>query len=263
LYRTGPLAKKSKRRRCCFFFATTGIDRGSAMRSSSVLVAPVLGLAAAVLAAAVLLSLPDASTAKKDSAAALMEKVQQLSDLSTKRPVIRLNGNKFRELVRNAPRNYSMVVMFTAMASGRGCAICKQAADEYQLVANSYRYSQQFTNKLFFAMVDFDEGPDAFQIMNLNSAPVFMHFPEKGKPKKPDTMDIQRLGFGADAIAKWVAERTDVHIKVFRPPNYSGTLVMFAMFAMVSPRDDGLTRVPPLNADFLGGCIAVPATQQP
>ena len=28
--------------------------------------------------------------------------------------------------------------------------------------------------------------------LKLNSAPVFMHFPAKGKPKKADTMDIHR-----------------------------------------------------------------------
>ena len=104
--------------------------------------------------------------------------------------------------VRNSPRNYSMIVMFTALSAQRQCAICKQASDEYQLVANSYRYSQHYSNKMFFSMVDFDEGPDVFQIMKLNSAPVFMHFPAKGKPKKLDTMDIQRVGFGAEAIAK-------------------------------------------------------------
>ena len=42
-------------------------------------------------------------------------------------------------------------------------------------------------------MVDFDEGPDVFQTLKLNSAPVFMHFPAKGKPKKMDTMDLQRV----------------------------------------------------------------------
>ncbi len=195
-------------------------------------IAPIVGVIALAMVAAVVL-LPDGAVAKKDSAASLSQKVQTLTDLSAKKAVIRLNGNKFRDLVRNSPRNYSVIVMFTAMASGRGCSICKQASEEYQLVANSYRYSQQFSNKMFFAMVDFDEGPDAFQIMNLNSAPVFMHFPEKGKPKKLDTMDIQRLGFGADAIAKWIGERTDVQIRVFRPPNYTGTVVMFALFAVV------------------------------
>ena len=102
---------------------------------------------------------------KKKEAAALAEKVQQLVDLSAKRPVIRLNGNKFRDYVRNSPRNYSIVVMFTALSAQRQCAICKQASEEYQIVANSYRYSQQYSDNLFFAMVDFDEGPDVFQVI--------------------------------------------------------------------------------------------------
>jgi len=170
--------------------------------------------------------------AKKKDATALAEKVQQLVDSTSKRPVLRLNGNKFREYVRNSPRNYSIIVMFTALSPQRQCAICKQASEEFQLVANSYRYSQHYSNKLFFAMMDFDEGPDVFQIMKLNSAPVFMHFPAKGKPKKMDTMDIQRIGFGAEAIAKWIGERTEINIRVFRPPNYTGTVAMFILFGV-------------------------------
>lgn len=46
--------------------------------------------------------------------------------------------------------------------------------------------------------------------MRLNTAPVYMHFPPKGKPKAADTMDIQRVGFAAEAIAKWISERTDI-----------------------------------------------------
>jgi hypothetical protein len=48
--------------------------------------------------------------------------------------------------------------------------------------------------------------------LRLNTAPVFMHFPPKGKPKQSDTMDIQRIGFAAEAIAKWIAERTDMQV---------------------------------------------------
>jgi len=181
-----------------------------------------------------LASLVYGQATKKKEATALNEKVQSLVESSAKRPVLRLNGNKFREYVRNAPRNYSMIVMFTALSAQRQCAICKQASDEYHLVANSYRYSSHYSSKMFFAMVDFDEGPDVFQIMKLNSAPVFMHFPAKGKPKKMDTMDIQRVGFGADAIAKWINERTEVNIRVFRPPNYTGTIAMFILFAVTA-----------------------------
>lgn len=200
-----------------------------------------------VLVAFLLVLEINSQASKKKEANVLSDKVQQLMDLTLKRSVLRLNGNKFREFVRNSPRNYSIVVMFTALSAQRQCAICKQASDEYQLVANSYRYSQHYSNKMFFAMVDFDEGPDVFQIMKLNSAPVFMHFPGKGKPKKLDTMDIQRVGFGAEAIAKWIGERTDMHIRVFRPPNYTGTVALLMLFALTG----GLLYLRRNNLEFL------------
>ena len=52
-------------------------------------------------------------------------------------------------------------------------------------------------------MIDFDDGSEAFQSMNINSAPVFMHFPPKGKPKKVDNMDIQRVGYSGEALARY------------------------------------------------------------
>jgi len=204
---------------------------------------PVACLALALFA----MVLCGASAEKKKDAGGLADKVSQLVDLSTKKSVIKLNGNKFRDFVKSAPRNYSIIVMFTALSASRQCAICKQASDEYQLVANSYRYSQLFSNKLFFAMVDFDEGPDVFQSMKLNTAPVFMHFPAKGKPKKADNMDLQRVGFGAEAIAKWIAERTEVNIRVFRPPNYTGTVALLMLMSLVG----GLLYLRRNNLEFL------------
>lgn len=50
--------------------------------------------------------------------------------------------------------------------------------------------------------------------MRLNTAPVYMHFPAKGKPKPADTLDIQRIGFAAEAIAKWISERTDITVTI-------------------------------------------------
>lgn len=193
--------------------------------------------AAAFLAVALVILVSSAggqATNKKKEAAQLAEKISTLRDMASRKPVIRFNGNKFREYVKGTPRNYSMIVMFTALSSSRQCMICKEAMDEYTVVANSFRYSSAFaSNKVFLAMVDFDEGPDVFQLMKLNSAPVFMHFPEKGKPKKVDTMDLQRKGFGADAIANWIKDRTEVNIKIFRPPNYQGTILFVTTLAMV------------------------------
>ncbi len=48
--------------------------------------------------------------------------------------------------------------------------------------------------------------------LNMNSAPTFMHFPAKGKPKRADTFDLQRIGFASEQLAKWIADRTDVQV---------------------------------------------------
>ncbi|XP_078601240.1 dolichyl-diphosphooligosaccharide--protein glycosyltransferase subunit TUSC3-like isoform X1 [Branchiostoma floridae x Branchiostoma japonicum] len=178
---------------------------------------------------------------------ALGDKVQQLMEWSSKRPVIRMNGDKFRQYVRAAPRNYSVILMLTALQPQRQCTVCRQANDEFQIVANSWRYSPSFSNKLFFASVDYDEGADVFSTLKLNSAPSFMHFPGKGKPKKGDTFDIQRTGFAAESIAKWINERTDVHIRVFRPPNYSGSIALGLLFTLIG----GLLYLRRNNLEFL------------
>lgn len=114
----------------------------------------------------------------------LDERVKQLLDSNNKKAVLKFNGQKFKDLVKAAPRNYSIIIMFTAMAPARQCVICRHAHDEYTIVANSYRYSQVYSENLFFAMIDFDDGSDVFQMLRLNTAPVFMHFPAKGKPKR-------------------------------------------------------------------------------
>ncbi|XP_064607625.1 tumor suppressor candidate 3-like [Liolophura sinensis] len=193
----------------------------------------------------VLIQITSSQYKKKENV--LTDKVQQLMEWNTKKSVIRFNGEKFRQYVKTSPRNYSVVLMLTALQPQRQCAVCRQANDEFTILANSWRYSQQYSNKLFFAMVDYDEGSDVFSGLKLNSAPVFMHFPAKGKPKRGDTMDIHRVGFSAETLSRWVAERTDIQIRVFRPPNYSGTLLLALLFSLIG----GLLYLKRNNLEFL------------
>ena len=45
----------------------------------------------------------------------------------------------------------------------------REAHDEFQIVANSWRYSNDYSSNLFFVMVDIDEGGvDAFQQVGTN-----------------------------------------------------------------------------------------------
>lgn len=85
--------------------------------------------------------------------------------MSNKRAIIPLNLNKFKEFVKSPPRDYSFIVMFTAMAPSRRCAICQHVFEEYMIVANSFRYMRINSDKLFFGMVDFDDGSDVFQLV--------------------------------------------------------------------------------------------------
>ncbi|XP_058241120.1 tumor suppressor candidate 3 isoform X1 [Hemibagrus wyckioides] len=177
----------------------------------------------------------------------LVEKVEQMMEWSSRRSVIRMNGEKFRRFVKSPPRNYSVIVMFTALQPQRQCSVCRQANEEYQVLANSWRYSSAFSNRLFFTVVDYDEGADVFQQLNMNSAPTFMHFPAKGKPKRADTFDLQRIGFASEQLAKWIHDRTDVQIRVFRPPNYSGTIALALLVSLVG----GLLYLRRNNLEFI------------
>ncbi|XP_046853766.1 tumor suppressor candidate 3-like [Xenia sp. Carnegie-2017] len=177
----------------------------------------------------------------------LETKVKQLVDWTSRRPIIRMNGDKYRLYVKGVPRNYSIILMLTALAPQRKCAVCREANAEYQILANSWHYSPSYSNQLFFAMVDFDEGSDVFQALKLNSAPVFMHIPAKGKAKRGDSYDIQRMGFSADNLARWVAERTDINIRVLRPPNYMGALALGTLVIIIG----GLLYVKRKSLEFL------------
>jgi hypothetical protein len=115
--------------------------------------------------------------------------------------------------------------MFTALNPGRGCSICKEAHDEFQVVANSWRYCNHYTSELFFVMVDIDEGGvEAFQQLHITTAPTYFHFPPSGKRKPEDQYDVARNSYQAEPLIKWVTERTGVPLEVMRPPNY--TLLM-------------------------------------
>ena len=52
------------------------------------------------------------------------ERVEQLTSMALASPIIKFNSDKFRQFVKAAPRNYSMVVMFTALSPQRECGIC-------------------------------------------------------------------------------------------------------------------------------------------
>ncbi|KAJ1374350.1 hypothetical protein KIN20_037020 [Parelaphostrongylus tenuis] len=178
----------------------------------------------------------------------LDEKVKALQDLLFRQPAVRLNIDRWKTYVRQQPRNYSMFVLFTALSPGINCPICRPAYEEFMIMANSYRYAHSELKQVYFGVVDFEEAPQIFQAMNLNTAPILYHFgPKLTGKKKPDQMDFQRHGFDADAMARFVAEHADVHIRILRPPNYAAPVVIVLLLALVL----GLLYLKRNNLEFL------------
>ncbi|CAI5446337.1 unnamed protein product [Caenorhabditis angaria] len=178
------------------------------------------------------------------------EKVQGLADLTARSPIVKFNLDKWKTYVRSQPRNYSMVVMFTALSSSVNCPICRPAYEEFLIAANSHRYtsSESDKKKVYFGIVDYEDAPQIFQQMNLNTAPILYHFGAKlGAKKKPEQMDFQRQGFDADAIGKFVTDQTEVHIRILRPPNYTAPVVIILLAGLVL----GLLYLKRNSLDFL------------
>uniref|UniRef100_A0A1X7VP25 Magnesium transporter protein 1 n=1 Tax=Amphimedon queenslandica TaxID=400682 RepID=A0A1X7VP25_AMPQE len=125
--------------------------------------------------------------------------------------------------------------MLTALKPQRQRTVCKQAYEEYEILANSWRYSQQYSSQLFFVMIDIDEdGMDVFQQLRLTTAPTYFHFPPSGKRKNEDKYDITRFGFTCEPLANWVADRTGVKISIVRPPNFTVMLIWIPLLVVAA-----------------------------
>uniref|UniRef100_A0AC35U474 Magnesium transporter protein 1 n=1 Tax=Rhabditophanes sp. KR3021 TaxID=114890 RepID=A0AC35U474_9BILA len=161
----------------------------------------------------------------------LDDKIVNLQQILYKKPVINFTPNLFKQYVTSQPRNYSVLIMFTALDPSLKCQVCGQANDEFAILANSYRYLSVTEKKLFLGIVDYSSAPEIFQQMNLNSAPAFYHFPAKGARTKEDVMDINSQGFQAEKLARYIKQRTNIDVNILRPPNY-GTPAMLAFFLL-------------------------------
>lgn len=168
------------------------------------------------------------------SSNSLESRIEQLNELSYRSPVVKLDDDKYKTYIRTMPRNYSMIVMFTALAPNRNCKVCKETSAEFTTLARSHRYSRSFNSDLYFTMVDYDTGAGIFQRLKLSSAPVILHFPASGKRKKEDKFDIERRGISSEAVAKWVKERTEISVEVVRPPNYTNAVLLGIFLFAVS-----------------------------
>ncbi|KAF9556523.1 oligosaccharyl transferase subunit ost3/OST6 [Mortierella alpina] len=157
----------------------------------------------------------------------LQKKVTRLQAKASKtKGIIELDTNAFEEVMAK-PRNYSMVVLFTAISPEFNCAPCLNFDPEYKLVAAGWSKLVD-KSQLFFGVLDFKVGQAIFQKFGMNSAPSVLFFPASDAiSSQPafDRYDFGKSGFQAETFAHWVNARARTDIRVKRPFDFFGFAV--------------------------------------
>ena len=118
------------------------------------LLAPLLSLLAISPIAAV-------SAAAAATGNGMLAKFSALASTKAKSGVVHLTNELYADLV-DGPRNYTAVVLLTALNPKFGCNLCKEFQPEYELLATSWQRSHKKGDKLFFTSLDFSNGRDTF-----------------------------------------------------------------------------------------------------
>ena len=165
---------------------------------------------------ALMLMTPEASAHPDQGKKVLEEKVRELMDWTERERVMRMNTTTFNHFVLEKPRNYSVIAMFTALQKFRSCEPCTLAVEEFQILAGSWQFSSEFSNKVFFAMLDFDESPEVFETLQVKGGPVVLHLPAKSKFTADDIYNFQVRDISVHHMFTWVDERTGRWMVNFR-----------------------------------------------
>jgi len=156
-------------------------------------------------------------------------KVEKLNEALISEPLIKYDSKAFEKFVEG-PRNFSTILMLTAVTGQQNCEPCRLLLPEFQAAANSWA-ALKHPSRLYFAMVDYQSGSEVFNKLKLTNAPVVYHFPpnegenakpeHKKDPMKYDRYDIQRSGESAEDILKYVETIVHTGIPLVKPPEYS------------------------------------------
>ncbi|KAF3919981.1 hypothetical protein AA313_de0209898 [Arthrobotrys entomopaga] len=145
------------------------------------------------------------------------------SNKGTKGTVI-LNDQLFNELTL-PPRNYTSVVLFTALDPRFGCVLCREFQPEYELVATNWFRDHPKHDGLIFTVLDFSDGKATFQKLGMSTAPIMMLFPPTTVGSQSEHMPLKydlnpSDPSAAESVARWLSTHSKHAVKITRPFNY-------------------------------------------
>ncbi|KAG0253681.1 oligosaccharyl transferase subunit ost3/OST6 [Mortierella polycephala] len=148
----------------------------------------------------------------------LQKKVSRLqAKASANRGIVELDTKAFDEVMA-MPRNYSMVVLFTALGPEFKCAPCHLFDSEYRLVGAGWSKLKD-KSKLFIGTLDFRVGQAIFQKFGMNSAPSVLYFPasETATINPLNRYELHKRGFKAEPFLEWLNDKAGTELQINRP----------------------------------------------
>lgn len=124
---------------------------------------------------------------------------------------IKLKETSYKSLT-STPRDYSAVVLLTALESRFGCQLCREFQPEWELLSKSWTNGDKNgDSRLLFGTLDFSNGRDIFMSLNLQTAPVLLFFPPTTGPHAASSPDPLRFDFTsgpqkAEFVHSWIAK---------------------------------------------------------
>ena len=134
--------------------------------------------------------------------------------------VISLTDSNFSKFTSQKSRDYSAIVMFTAIGAAHGCDVCKKSAVVFSDVARYYRNQFDFNSsvgkeRLAFFIVDVDTGRSTFHNMQLEHVPRFFSYPVDSTGAKLPVVEfsVQKAIDGADSFIATLLELTGIKVR--------------------------------------------------
>ncbi|KAI9769500.1 MAG: oligosaccharyl transferase subunit ost3/OST6 [Geoglossum simile] len=142
-------------------------------------------------------------------------------------------GDLEYDTLTKAPRDYSVVVLLTAMESQYGCQPCREFKPEWDLLSSSWvKGDKAGESRVLFGTLDFADAKATFQQLQIQSVPLLLLFqPTVGPGAKLGEPPL-KYEFGPNpadggAVHGWISRRLPPGPRppIIRPVNYSGILV--------------------------------------
>ncbi|KAK3670668.1 oligosaccharyl transferase subunit ost3/OST6 [Recurvomyces mirabilis] len=140
---------------------------------------------------------------------------------------VKIDDKIYAELTKG-PRDYSITVLLTALEARFGCNLCNEFQPEWEMLGKQWaKGDRNAEGRLLFTTLDFLDGKNTFQSLQMQTAPVLLLFPPTTGPNaKPDGAPV-RFDFSsgtnkAEPIHSWLSRQLPSipHPQFVRPINF-------------------------------------------